>query len=144
MIIIAGNTYDHRDTIRSAGAKWDAQGKYWTAADDNVEIAKLLVQLVGPTFRASGEQHNGATVVRIPRTRRAAVRDDDPRPPGGFDERQDRDAAAREQGAHGRGLVGRQTQAVHPGRDEATGGSVDPARVRRGAAGRLLGAAQGG
>lgn len=78
MIIIAGNTYDHRDAIRSAGAKWDAQGKYWTAADENVEVAKLLVRLVGPSFRASGEVYRGATVVRIPRARgvRRAVRDD--------------------------------------------------------------------
>lgn len=73
MIIIGGNTYDHKDVIRAAGARWDGARKCWTAQDDNKEIAKLLVRLVGPAFRSDAQRDStGNVMVYIPRPRKSS------------------------------------------------------------------------
>lgn len=49
MIIISGKTFEHRDYLKSIGAKWNASGKYWHMLNANTTTLDMLKGLKGVT-----------------------------------------------------------------------------------------------
>lgn len=42
MAKISGKTFDHRETLKSYGAKWDGNGRFWTIADASADAIRSL------------------------------------------------------------------------------------------------------